>query len=519
VAAAARNLYRRYLSSVMGFDVSHTRLSKMSDSLLDKFYLSSDPTAPPSCLAFNPEGVSRVERAAGRRVVILRRLGKWSVAKLHDLRCYDSAGGGGDETFAGPALVLSAEYDRKARGWTLDRWSGDLPDDSRLYEQKFIAPGVPSPEGCCALEKALLAAGSAAEEDRPAHQHVPECRDLVAFCTNLDAFSGSLPAGGIVVVSHLRTKMRARHSWLPRDQTFGVLGTARVGGERPTVVSFTSDGRWAYRLKPEYASSVLDVLREREGRGPPRIPLSSIAGAAEGGGDDEESFTKTTGHGVDCDCGPCSRASQFTRHMELGGRQKLYSFPLSSFQHLETMGLLSSATQEAVLACCDLSTASFDAEAMTVAVESAGVGNEDLRLPFAPAGTTKYPREVTARQEPILLAWTDHLRDSAGLPIHVYDVDDEGVGDSLFPANFVEDLMAGRDAAAAAKRERLSDLYEFLATFKRAHSAFFAPADADPERDRKLAAVEAAWRHNPFGLFETQLDNLVSRYLCFGFNR
>jgi hypothetical protein len=519
--AAGRNLYRRYLASVLGFDVSHSRLSKMPDHLLDRFYSAGKPSAPPYCLNFDPEGVSRVERAAGRRIVILRRLGNSDVAKVHDRRCYDDAESANADFSSGPPLVLSLAWEAATGSWTLAKWSGALPENSRLYEWRFIAAGMPSPEDSCVLEKVQLALPDF--EPAEQHAHGPDCRSLTRFCCKLDAFRQQLPAAGVIVVSHLRARLLAAHSWRARDHTFGVLGTA--WGDRPTVVSFTSDWRWAYRLQDEYAESVLRVLGQRGGRRPPRIDLGSTFGplprdaAAADDVDDDDCCTKTEGQGLDCDCGPCSRAWQFSRHMDVGGRQKIYAFPLSGFQHLQTLGLFSVAAEQTVLACCDLSTASFDVEALTCPAGGADAGNEDLALPFATVGTTKYPREVLASQEPILLAWTDHLRDVSGLPVHVYDIEDEGCPASAFPANFVADLLAGRDAAEASKRERLSGMYDFLAPLKQAHSSFFAPADGDPEADRKLAAVEVAWRHNPFGLFETHLDRLASRYLCFGFNR
>jgi hypothetical protein len=499
------DVYRCYLRAVLGADVSHYRLSKMPDNLLAKFYGSNDEE-PPQYLAFRPSDIARLECSVGKRVQIFRKVGgKAEIAKLHDRTIYDSLDG---QTLP-LKFFLTFEYGGTMRLSRLGPEDG--PKDCRLPETFFIG-SISSRDCFCCLERVLSALSIVKQIN---HEHDSNCANVMSFCIALQCFEQHLPKDGLVIVSYLSTKFRVRHSWAPCDQTFGILGVLK--GPRPTVLSFTSDGQWCYKVKEDFAAVIMSAI-------PPSRelpPRSKWAGLPHEAPEEEEPDEFSTCHvrGTDCECGPCSRSGQYVDNMKTRGRQQIYSFPMSSFDGLKIIGLFSHETEEDILFCSDASNAAWDAEAMTISTPQE-IGNEDLLFPFESISQRKYPREAVARQEPILVSWADHSMVLANQQPLVYDVEDDESPDSedCFAARFIRDILEAKKAATTLKRGRLSKILDFLSVLRQAHDAHFAVDVGDPEIHSKLLSINSAWRNGIFGLFQAQLERLINRWVIWGFN-
>jgi hypothetical protein len=500
----AKSVYRSYLRSVLGTDISHYRLSKMPDDLLDKFYGGEDLDAP-QYLDFRPADIARLEFAVNKRVQIYRKVGGYAeMAKVYDRSVYDNA-------LENPPSILKflLTFEYGGKGNLTRLCPEEEPKNSRLSETFFITT-ISSKDCSCFLDKVLSALG----EKNNNHEHGTDCSTLTDFCAALQLFEAQLPAEGLIIVSYLSTKFRVKHSWKPGDQTFGILGV--FGGKNPIVVCFTSDVMWCYKVKEDYAAVIKgSIPAQRE-----QLPRSKWAGLPHDDDDEEmDEFSSCHVWETECDCGPCSRSGQFAKNMKSRGRQKIYSFPMSSFDGLKMFGLFSPETEEDILFCTDVSIAAWDSEALTVPV-SQECGNEDLAFPFETVGHRKYPREAVARQEPILVSWADQSMLLAGQEPIVYEVEDDEdpSSDGCFAARFIKDLLEARNAASKVKRLRLSKLLDFLSVLRQAHDAHFAIDPGDPEIHTKLPAIDSAWRNSLFGLFQMQLERLINRWVVFGFN-
>jgi hypothetical protein len=241
-----------------------------------------------------------------------------------------------------------------------------------------------------------------------------------------------------------------------------------------------------YELVEEQASRVVQAFCKRRFR-----PKAKSAVSCED--DSNASFSSVVVDEVGGCCDACSAAPSFEAQMSAAGPAKLYRVQMSSFDTLVMLGLFSARTEAAVLEACDLSTASFDVESLTIGLDAAaGREGQDLDVPTVSA--FRLPRAAVARQVPILVSWIDQLALRDGAEPYVYEA--EEAGPEKMVEKFVESLFERKEASVAAKRAILAELTDFLGVMRKAHFDFFSAGDDENAEDKEDQRDQ---RHRPDG--------------------
>jgi hypothetical protein len=542
--------YRQYLDKTLNFETCQSALAGMPDELLAKFYQLEDEAVAPKYFDFYKQGdVSKLESSLGKRIVILRRVRK-ELAKVHDRRAFGFSDPEAEVRFF--ELVYSKEERQLLEA---------SPEDyDPLVSERRFAKGKArvSPKECL-----LDCLRDLLGKDSPRCDHSSgKCRDLASFCSSARILTGGDES--FVLVTHVRTEILASHCYQPKNQVFAVL--TAVGLEKlpsARVFSLTADGKHMYELKKDYADFVIERFCKRRG-GEKLLEHRQHRDKASFEDDSNASFSSVVVDERGGCCEACSGSTAYEAQMPPDGFPKLYRIKMSSFDSLVMLGLFSPRTEASVLEACELSTASFDVESLTIPLDHEA-GKEEDSLPVSHVSSVRLPRAAIARQVPILISWIDQLAMREGASPYVYEA--EEAGPEKMVEKFVAELLVRREASIAAKRKILEGLTEFIVNMKKAHFDFFlvgedgedkeqrerrsryGGADDDEEEeeeeeDRRLEEKKArrqdylweedaeasflkkkrhrdiarAWENSILGSFEAQLESLATGFFLWGFN-
>jgi hypothetical protein len=553
----AIDLYRKYISSTFNLNLSHTVLSNMPISLLEKFYREETPDRSPCYFNFfDPSDISKLDACLDFSIVILRVEEKSDrVSKVHDRR-------------------IMMDDDRPARFFVYLKRSDycELYEtfndyDIRLSECSFIKWCTKSRANDCFINLVLASLG---REATCVHS-CGFCHDFLKFLCRPEGLK-EFVFEPIILVSHISAEMRNRNEAMsPKNQMFAVLVNYAKNEqeiEAATVLAITGDREYIYQMRPAYVKSIKQIEKRKRTIKSEPLPFAqsvvvsnSPSSSKSKFNDDTYNFScKNVASSRSCDCDPCKKAVNFQRNLPASGSQKLYRIKMSSYDHLRNLNLFTTEYEQLINEVCEMSLGAADAESMTRMIDD-NLGNEDIFSVPSVSGI-KIPRRVTALQVPIMLSWTDHTALEEGLKpfLHRWNPLDE----EEMIREFVEELTTRKKKVVELKKQKLAPLFSFIKTFKEAHFKFFSDCKNGKEEDlhasdlcsseeersegesgeeenfsqerkrrRKWSdekeegktekanrggKLENAWFHSPIGLFEKHLLKLSESYLIFFFN-
>jgi hypothetical protein len=514
-------VYRCYLSSSFNVNISHDTLSILDDSVLARFYNSEEPTRPPRYIDFRETSTwGRLENSLNIRLVLARapeRPGRpWM--RIHDRRVSDMISPQA-ELSEPPTLQLFYAVTLEGKVFHLSR--GLDPADFELTRfaetfavdwERLSLSWFSKPADCYRM-KVWYALGG---QECPVHDHGDDCLTLYGLCTMSDPFP-EWKERPFVLATHLSSRLLARRSFRPKDQSYQVLARFTEG-----AAAAAADGR-------EIAATSVLLVRT-DGSVVPVLPQHSEMIVQQHGRADRERHPLPGDYpGLDVEkssasvdrrrwrnandaevrhCRGCEVKEDYRPNLDPGGGQRLFTYQMSTFDLLDMLGLCSEENVALIRKACDYSCLYYDVESCTI-LSKHPAGQEELTLDFKPLSDQRRGRKIVGKQIPVLIGLVDGLDLSDHSPPVILSSEPNCNGSSMV-AEFVDLLLERRDRATVAKKELLSPLLSSLEMFKQHFRSFFRSEgflEKVEPKEEEAAATTSCWADDDFEDSRQQEEN------------
>ena len=513
--------YRKYLSTCMGESFSYHQLADFdSRSTAEQFYLESRPEVEPKFFSINCESdLSRLEKVVGRRIVIIvSNLTK--CYKYHDKRVFDQLWPQFKKEEGNFFLYILRSSRNQPH--TLYRYVGD--DYGSFYKPKiseecFSCPMTMTKTGSCMIDTINKVLNNGLTHS----EHEEFCTSKLEFCCEREKVYEACGSREFIIATHVKTKALRKFTRIPRLQTFSILtfirdsATNTPTGNTP-VLCMTSD-QYLYILRQPYADAVRSEVagyylnREHSSMGAKPKTVDDFVASVKG---KPRRKPKALYNQPLCECEGCRKGGQYVNNMSTKGPQTLIKCDLSllDFVRLFNLDQKFPGIRDKIARASKYSLASFDIETRNYEVHHQPHESLLLLDTAEDSNQSRLPKNVRYVQKILMIGLNDAISLEKEEKAEIFTcIHIENDGSRIFKSvkevvqDFLSSIERRRDRARREKTKLLSQILEWLETYKRAHFDFYFSSNWQPpsgKRDKEKR--ERSLFPNPDGYDSQELD-------------